>query len=1047
MNISAPFIARPIATALLMVGLLLGGLVSYRLLPVAALPNVNYPTLQVTAQLPGTDPKTMASSVATPLEEQFGEIPGLAQMTSSSALGFTEITLQFDLTRTVDSAEADTLSAINAASAQLPPKMPYPPTIRKVNPAQPPVLILGVTSDSLPITTADAYAEAILLQKISQIQGVGLVGIGGQQQPAIRVQVDPVALANRGIGLEDLRNVISLQNVDLPKGTLNSPRVSYTINTNDQRLKPDEYNNMVIAYRNGSPVRIRDIGKAIEAPVNDLLAAWSGKQQAIILSVQAQPGANVIDTVDRIKAMLPVLEASIPPAVKVSILSDRTQTIRASVSDVQFTLLLTVALVVMVIFVFLRNFWATIIPAVTVPLSLVGTFAVLYEFGYSLDNLSLMALTIAVGFVVDDAVVVIENIVRHLEEGATPMQAALKGAGEIGFTIVSITLSLIAVFIPLFLMSGYVGLLFREFAVAVSVALVLSLLISLTLTPMMCSRLLKPESHEHGWLYNLLERGFNGLLHLYEAGLKVVMRHQFITLMSLFATIALTGYLFVIIPKGFFPQQDTGLIQGISEAAEDISFPAMAQRMRAMNDVILQDPAVDTVATQIGASALSPTLNDGRVFIQLKPQSQRNASADQVIRRLQPKLAKIQGMTLYMQAAQDITIGARVSKTQYQYTLADVDPGELSLWAGYFLDKFKALPFLTDVASDQLNAGPLLDVTINREVASSYGITASAIDNTLNDAFGQRIVSTIYTRLAQYRVVLEVDPRFQYGPDALNNIYVTSSSGQQVPLRTLVKVNTNVAPIEVNHQGQFPSVTLSFNLAPGATIGAAVNAVHQIEAQSGKPLSVATSFQGNAQAFGSALSSEPILVAAALVVIYIILGVLYESLIHPITILSTLPAAGIGALLMLMAFHFDLSVIAIIGIILLIGIVKKNAIMLVDFAVHAERNEGKTPEEAIYEACILRFRPILMTTLAALLGAVPLMVGTGVGSEIRQPLGYSIVGGLLVSQLLTLYTTPVVYLYLDRLQVWMRRPKAHEDASIAPKANEDTSTGRPAPAE
>jgi hydrophobe/amphiphile efflux-1 (HAE1) family protein len=1030
MNISAPFIERPIATSLLMAGLLLGGLVAYRLLPVAALPDVNYPTLQVTAQLPGTDPKTMASSVATPLEEQFGEIPGLAQMTSSSALGFTEITLQFDLTRTVDSAEADTLSAINAASAQLPPKMPYPPTIRKVNPASPPVLILAATSDSLPITTVDAYAETILMQKISQIQGVGLVGIGGQQQPAIRIQVDPVALANRQIGLEDLRTVIALQNVDLPKGTLNSPRVSYTLSTNDQRLKPDEYNNMIIAYRNGSPVRIRDVGKAITGPVNNLLAAWSGKQQAIILSVQTQPGANVIQTVDRIKSMLPILEASIPPAINVGILSDRTQTIRASISDVQKTLLITVALVVMVIFLFLRNFWATIIPAVTVPLSLIGTFAVLYELGYSLDNLSLMALTIAVGFVVDDAVVVIENIVRHLEGGATPVQAALKGAGEIGFTIVSITLSLIAVFIPLFLMSGYVGLLFREFAVTVSVALILSLLISLTLTPMMCSRLLKPESKEHGWLYNLLEKVFNGILHLYEAGLKVVMRHQFTTLMTLFATIALTGYLFVIIPKGFFPQEDTGLIQGISEAAENISFPAMAERERALIDVILQDPAVDTVAAQIGASGLSPTLNDGRVFITLKPQSQR-ASVFEVMRRLQPKLAKIQGITLYMQAAQDITIGARVSKTQYQYTLTDVNPGELSLWSGYFLDKFKAIPALTDVTSDQQNAGPLLNITINREVASSHGITASAIDNTLNDAFGQRIVSTIYTSLAQYRVVLEVDPRFQFGPEALNNIYVTSSSGQQVPLRTLAKVSTSVAPIEVNHQGQFPSVTISFNLAPGATIGEATNAIHQVEVESGKPLSVATSFQGNAQAFSSALSSEPILIALALVVIYIILGVLYESLVHPITIISSLPAAGVGALLMLMLFHFDLSVIAIIGILLLIGIVKKNAIMLVDFAIHAERNEGKTPEEAIYEACILRFRPILMTTMAALLGAVPLMLGTGVGSEIRQPLGYSIVGGLMVSQLLTLYTTPVVYLYLDRLQAWTTKPKGSEEATPA----------------
>jgi hydrophobe/amphiphile efflux-1 (HAE1) family protein len=1027
-NLSAPFIVRPIATTLLMVALLAAGIACYRLLPVAALPNVNYPTLQVTAQLPGASAQTVASSVTTPLETQFGEIPGLTQMTSASALGFTQITLQFDLSRTVDSAEADVLAAINAASSQLPPNMTYPPTIRKVNPADTPILVLALTSDTLPITTVDAYAETIFMQKISQIPGVGLVDIGGQQQPAIRVQVDPVALANRGIGLEDVRNVISQQNVDLPKGTLNSPRVTYTLNTNDQLLKPEPYNNMILAYRNGAPVRVRDVGRVIEGPVNDLLAAWSNKHLAITLAVQREPGANVIETVDRVKAMLPVLKASIPSAINVQILSDRTQTIRASVADVQFTLVVTVALVVMVILLFLRNFWATIIPGITVPLSIIGAFAVLYELGYSLDNLSLMALTIAVGFVVDDAVVVIENIVRHLEGGATPYEAALKGAGEIGFTIASITLSLIAVFIPLFLMGGYVGMLFREFAVAVSVSLVLSLLISLTLTPMMCARLLEPESKEHGFLYNLLERGFNGLLHLYEAGLKIVLRHRFITLMSLFATIALTGYLFVIIPKGFFPQQDTGMIQGISEAGEDISFPAMAQRQQALVDVILRDPGIESVGSQIGASALSPTLNQGRMFIALKPHSQRTASADEIIRRLQPKLARIQGITLYMQAMQDITIGARVSKTQYQFTLTDANPGELSLWAGLYLDKIRSLPFVTSVSSDQQNAGPLLDITVDREAASTYGIAAAAIDNALNDAFGQRIISTIYTSLNQYRVVLEVLPKYQFGPEALNDIYVTSSAGQQVPLRTLANVATKVAPIQINHQGQFPSVTISFNLAPGATIGQAVNAIGELNRNLGKPLSLATSFQGNAQAFGTALTSEPILIAAAIFVIYIILGVLYESAIHPITILSTLPAAGVGALLMLMVFGFDLSVIAIVGILLLIGIVKKNAIMLVDFALEAERQRGMTREEAIYQACILRFRPILMTTMAALLGAVPLMVGTGTGSEIRQPLGYAIVGGLMLSQLLTLYTTPVVYLYLDELRGWPARLRRRKTA-------------------
>jgi hydrophobe/amphiphile efflux-1 (HAE1) family protein len=1018
MNISAPFIRRPIATALLMVGLLVGGLVSYPLLPVAALPNVNYPTLQITAQLPGADPQTMASSVATPLELQFGEIPGLSQMTSASALGYTQITLQFDLNRQIDGTVSDTLSAINAATPYLPVGMPYPPTIRKVNPADTPILVLGLTSDTLPLTTVDAYAENILLQKISQISGVGLVGIGGQQKPAVRVQLDPEALAARGINLEDVRTALGQANVDLAKGTLNSPRQTYTLNTNDQLLKADDYANLVIAYRNGAPVRIRDVGRTISAPENDLIAAWYNQKRAIMLAIQRQPGANVIETVNRIKAMMPVLQASIPPAVKVNIISDRTETIRASVSDVQFTLMLTVALVVMVIFMFLRNFWATVIPAVTVPLSLIGTFAVLYELGYSLDNLSLMALSIAVGFVVDDAVIVIENIVRHMEEGASPFEASMKGAGEIGFTIVSITLSLIAVFIPLFLMGGYVGLLFREFAVTVSVALVLSLLISLTLTPMMCAYLLKPESKEHGWLYRLSERGFDGLLNLYEAGLKIVLRHRFFTLMTMLATIALTGYLYVQIPKGFFPEQDTGLIIGLSEAAQDISFQAMAERQQALLNALMRDPAIASVGAAVGAGGGNTTVNDGRVYIALKPKSERG-SMDEVLKRLRTSLAKIQGITLYMQAAQDITIGGRVSKTMYQYTLNDADPGELDHWAALFLDRIKTVPGITDVATDQLNAGPLLDITIKREVASSYGILPYTIDNTLDDAFGQRIVSTMYTTLNQYHVVLEVDPKFQYGPEALNGIYVKSSSGQQVPLSTLVDSVVKVAPLVVNHQGQFPSVTISFNLLPGTAIGQAVSSIQKIEHDLGKPLSLQTSFQGNAQAFGASLSSTPILIVAALFVIYIILGVLYESLIHPITIILTLPSAGLGALLLLMAVHYDLSVIAIVGIILLIGIVKKNGIMLVDFAQHVEHEQGLTAEESIYQACIMRFRPILMTTMAALLGGVPMMLGRGVGSEIRQPLGYAIVGGLALSQVLTLYTTPVVYIYLDRLQTWL----------------------------
>ena len=1032
MNISAPFIHRPIATALLMAGLLLAGLVSYRLLPVAALPNVNYPTIQVTAQFPGADPQTMAATVATPLEQQITQIPGITQLTSASALGYTQLTVQFELSRTVDSAATDVLAAINAASPYLPIGIPYPPTIRKVNPADTPVLVLGLTSDTVPLTTVDAYAENILLPKISVVQGVGLVGIGGQQTPAIRVRVDPQALANRGIGLEDVRNVLAQANVDLPKGTLNSSQQAWTLNTNDQLLKPDAYNNLIVAYRNGSPVRIRDIGQAVEGPQNDLIGGWFNTKPAIILAVQRVPGANVIDTVDRIKALLPQLQASIPPGVKVNVISDRTQTIRASVTDVQFTLVLTIALVVMVIFIFLRNFWATVIPAITVPLSLIGTFAALYELGYSLDNLSLMALSIGVGFVVDDAVVVIENIVRYVEEGLTPMQAALKGAGEIGFTIVSITLSLIAVFIPLFLMGGYVGLLFREFAVAISVSLVLSLVISLTLTPMMCARLLKPETKEHGWLYRVTERGFDAILAGYERGLKVALRHRFITLMVMLGTIVATGYLYYVIPKGFFPQQDTGLILGITEAAQNTSFEAMAQRQLAAVKVILQDPAVDTVGHNIGPGGPTAAPNQGRLFIALKPRDQRDASADQVIARLDKKLAAVEGIGVFLQPAQDITIGGRLNKTQYQYTLTDADNNELQLWASRFVNEFKKLPQVTDVATDQEAAGPLLNVTVNRDVASSFGILPSTIDNTLDDAFGQRIASTIYSTLNQYRVILEVAPQFQASPDTLSRIYVNSSAGQQVPLSTLVNSSITTAPLVINHQSLFPSVTISFNLKPGASLGEAVAAINDFAQRSGKPLSLSGTFQGNANAFASSLSGEPILILAALIVIYIILGVLYESVVHPITILSTLPSAGIGALLLLMAVHMDMSVIAMLGIILLIGIVKKNGIMLVDFALHVEKEEHLSSEESIYRACLLRFRPILMTTMAALLGGVPLMLGTGTGSELRQPLGYTIVGGLLLSQILTLYTTPVVYLYLDRLAGWLARRRGKGAPELAP---------------
>jgi len=1035
MNLSAAFIRRPIATALLMVAIVLLGIIGYELLPVAALPEVDSPTIQVTAQLPGADPQTMASSVATQLERQFGQIPGLTQMTSSSALGYTQITLQFGRDRTVDSAAQDVQAAINATAGDLPASLLNPPIYRKINPADTPILLIALTSDTLPLTKVSDYANSILAQKLSQVPGVGLVGVGGLQNPAIRVQVNPAQVAAEGLDLESVRTALTNSTVNQPKGTLYGGQHAFSLLTNDQLMTATEFNDYILAYRNGAPVRVRDIGRAVVAAEDKTLAGWLGTHRAVLLQVQRQPGANVIETVDQIKKVLPQLRASLPPSVKVEIVSDRTQTIRASVADVKFTLLLTIALVVGVIFLFLRKLWATVIPAVSVPLSLIGTLAVIYALGYSLDNLSLMALTIAVGFVVDDAIVMIENIVRHIEGGATPMQAALKGAGEIGFTILSISISLIAVFIPLFLMSGIVGLLFREFAVTVAVAIAVSVVVSLTLTPMMCARLLSPEGGGAGWLSRALEHFLEELVTVYDRALVVALRHRRVTLAVMIFTVCATGALFLWIPKGFFPQQDTGMILGISEGAQDISPQAMMERQEAVLGVVIKDPAVASAIAYIGPGGSTVTENDGRMFITLKPHGQRSATADQVIARLNRALRPVQGITLYMQAAQDINVGARLSKSQYQYTLVAVDSAELNHWAPILLQKLQGLPQLINVASDEQSAGQTLKVEINRDVASRLGVNPAVVDSLLYDAFGQRHVARIYTTLNQYYVILEVDPGYQLGPNALSRIYAQSASGTMVPLSQFASITRSIAPLAVNHQGQFPSVTLSFNLAPKSTIGEAVSVMHRAAAGLHMPASIATSFQGNAQAFQSSLSSTPILILAALVAVYLILGMLYESTIHPLTIISTLPSAGLGALLTLMLFGMPLDVIGIIGIILLIGIVKKNGIMLVDFALTAERERGLNSEEAIHEACRLRFRPILMTTLCAMLGGVPLMLGTGTGSEIRQPLGYAIVGGLLVSQLLTLFTTPVVYIYMDRISGWLYGRSRPQSPEIARTSN------------
>ncbi|HVM75087.1 MAG TPA: multidrug efflux RND transporter permease subunit [Candidatus Saccharimonadales bacterium] len=1018
MNPSRPFILRPVATTLLMVGVLLVGFVAYRQLPVSALPQVDYPTIQVTTFYPGGSPEVMASSVTAPLERNFGQIPGLLQMTSTSSFGSSVITLQFNLDLNIDVAEQEVQAQINSASNLLPKDLPNPPIYSKINPADAPVLTLALTSDTLPLQKIEDLADTTLAQKISQLSGVGLVSISGGQRPAVRVQANPTALASYGLSLEDLRTALSNANVDQAKGTFDGTHQAYTIGANDQLFSSSGYNSVIIAYRNGAPVRLSDVAIAKDGAENVMQAAWADRQPAVILNIQRQPGANIISVVDRIKKILPQLQTALPASVNVKILTDRTTTIRASVADVQFTLLLTIALVVMVIFLFLRSMRATIIPSFAVPLSIVGTFGVMYLLGYSLNNLSLMALTISTGFVVDDAIVMIENISRYIEAGESPLQAALIGSEQIGFTIVSLTVSLIAVLIPLLFMGDIVGRLFREFAVTLAVTILVSAIVSLTLTPMMCAKLLRHQpENQQTWFYRKSEKVFNDVIAFYGRTLQVVLRFRTTTLLVTIGTLVGTVLLYIYVPKGFFPVQDTGVILGVSEAPQNVSFQAMARRQQALADVILHDPAVASLSSFIGIDGTNTTINSGRVQINLKPLDERKISASDVIRRLQPNLAKIDGITLYMQPVQDLTVEDRVSRTQFQYSLEDVDPKELGLWVPRFVDKLKTLPELRDVATDQMNDGLLATLTIDRDTASRLGIFPADIDNTLYDAFGQRQVSTIFTQLNQYHVVMEVDPSFQQNPDALKNIYVHSSTGQQVPLSAFTRFEPGTTPLAINHQGQFPVVTVSFNLAPGSSLGEAVRAIDTARQQIGLPASVQATFQGTAAAFLRSISNEPLLILAALVTVYIVLGVLYESYIHPITILSTLPSAGVGAILALLICRTDFSIISLIGIILLIGIVKKNAIMMIDFALEAERKEGRSPLDAIYEACLLRFRPIMMTTMAALLGGLPLALGQGVGSELRRPLGITIVGGLILSQLLTLYTTPVVYLAFE----WLAR--------------------------